>query len=195
MITLKKIFSVAIIAALTLVACSPEDGETGPAGPIGPEGQIGPAGDDGRDGLDGVDGVDGKDGVANIETYTFFVDSATWNGPNGSSINNSINVPQITAEIVERGTIQVFQTSDNTNPQSTSWRAVPYTNAVFSYSYSYNVGIIDLILTVTVNGSAPTLAAARDHTYKVVIIPPAALLEGVDYDDYQAVKMIYGLED
>ena len=195
MFSLKKTFSIAIIAALSLVACSPEDGETGPVGPIGPEGQIGPKGDPGTDGTNGTDGVDGTDGVANIKTFTFFVDSATWNGPNGLSINNAINVPEITAEIVENGTVQVFQTEDNTSPASTTWRAMPYTNGVFSYSYSYNVGVIDLILTVTVNGSVPTLVAAKDHTYKVVILPPASVLSGIDYSDYEAVKMVYGLKD
>ena len=115
MFSAKKIFSVIGVCALFLVACSPEDGETGPAGPIGPEGQIGPKGDP------GADGEDGTDGVANISTSTFFVASTDWT--DGGVETDTLDVPEITQEVVDNGTVQVFQTEDASNPQ---WGDLPY---------------------------------------------------------------------
>ena len=195
---LGRVFTMLGVIALSIVACVPEDGETGPAGPVGPEGPIGPAGAgaDGQDGQDGTNGVDGKDGVANIQALTFFLDSATWTMPTGENgIVNSINVPEITSAVVSNGTVMLFQTEDNSLPSSTIWTAVPYTDGIFSYLYSYSLGVVNLKITVTINGSVPNLNAADDHTYKVVVIPPSAKIAGFDPKTYEEAKMVYGLED
>ena len=198
MFTLKKIFSILSMAALLLVGCA-TDGDTGPAGPLGPEGAIGPAGQDGtigRDGTNGTNGQDGANGTASVVASVFFVDSASWTNPTTiSGIVNSINVPSITPAIVRDGVVMLYQTTNNSNPTTTTWTAVPYTDGVFSYVYSYGPGIINLKITVTVNGSVPTLGAARSHTYKVVVVTPGAKIDGFDYGNYEEVKMVYGLED
>lgn len=53
----------ALVAALSLVACSGEDGRDGAAGEMGAPGADGTKGSDGIDGTDGTNGVDGKDGL------------------------------------------------------------------------------------------------------------------------------------
>ena len=195
MFTLKKTFSILSIAALFLMACT-TDGDTGPAGPVGPEGPLGPAGQDGTIGRDGRDGVDGQDGAASVVSSVFFVDSASWTNPAGvNGIVNSINVPSISGNIVSNGVVLLYQTTDNSNPTSTIWNAVPYTDGVFSFGYTYGPGVINLKITVTVNGSVPTLAAARNRTYRVVVITPGAKIAGFDYGNFEEVKMVYGLED
>ena len=195
MFTLKKTLSILSMAVLFLVACSPEDGDTGPAGPVGPEGPIGPAGQ-GDPGQDGQDGVDGRDGVANIQTYTFAVDSSTWVRPAGTSyIGNTISVPEINATVLTQGVVLVFETLDNSTPGATTWRAMPYTDNIFSHSHSIGPGVVNLFVTVTLQGSAPTLVAARNWSYKVVIIPPAAKIAGFDPKTFEEFQMVYGLKE
>ena len=195
MFTLKKTFSILSIAALFLMACA-TDGDTGPAGPVGPEGALGPAGQDGVIGKDGTNGQDGQNGTASVIASTFFVGAASWTNPTTvSGIVNSINVPSITANIVRNGVVLLYQTDDNSVPTSTIWTAVPYTDGIFSYVFSYGPGVVNLKITVTLNGSAPTLGAASDHSYKVVVITPGAKIAGMVYGNYDEVKMIYGLED
>ncbi len=196
MITLKTTFSTLSIAVLFLVACVPEDGDTGPAGPVGPEGAIGPAGQDGVIGRDGTDGRNGQDGAASVVSSTYFLAASSWTNPTTvNGIVNSINVPAIAGNIVSNGIVMLFQTDDNSAPAATVWTAVPYTDGVFSYVFSYGPGVVNLKITVTVNGSVPTLGAASDHTYKVVVITPGAKIDGFDYGDYDEVKMVYGLKD
>gem|GEM_PF-1614656 len=199
MVRLKKTFSIVSMAVLFLVACSPEDGDTGPAGPVGPEGAIGPAGQDGTNGTNGTSGTNGNDGAngaSSVVSSVFFVDSASWTNPTTvNGIVNSINVPAITSNIVENGVVLLYQTTDNSIPTATNWTAVPYTDGIFSYLFSYAPGIVNLKITVTINGSSPTLGAASDHTYRVVVITPGAKIAGFDPHSYNEVKMVYGLED
>jgi hypothetical protein len=192
MFTLKKTFSILSMAALMLVACTPEDGDTGPIGPVGPEGAIGPAGK----GDDGTDGTDGTDGVANIQTYTYAVDSSTWVRPQGTNyISNSITVNAIDTTVLKEGLVLVFETIDNSIPNATTWRAMPYTDNIFSHSYSVGPSVVNLFISVTLQGSAPTLVAAKDWSYKVVIIPPASKIAGFEPKTYEELQMVYGLKD
>lgn len=196
--SLKKVFSLVSISALLLTSCVPEDGDTGPSGPVGAQGGFGPAGQDGTNGSDGTngnDGTDGQDGIV-LSSFVYSVDSSSWTKPGGiNGIINSINVPAITGAIVSTGAVLLFQTEDNSVATATNWRAVPYTDGVFSHVFSYGPGIVNLKITVTLNGSVPNLAAARDHTYKVVIIPQSAKIAGFDSKTYAELKMVYGLED
>lgn len=200
MFTLKKTFSILSLGALLLVACSPEDGDTGPAGPVGPEGALGPAGQDGTIGRDGVDGLDGKAAVA----YTYNISSADWNSvSNGglNSIEDTIQVPQITQNIYNGGALLVYMKENSSDP---SWQPLPYQNyivynngtanvfSIRTYQASFSVGALNIRSFINSNISLTTNAGI---VVKLVIVPPAAKIADFDPKSYEEVKMVYGIED
>ncbi|MBL4707122.1 MAG: collagen-like protein [Flavobacteriales bacterium] len=194
MFSLKKTFSIAIIAALSLVACSPEDGETGPVGPIGPEGQIGPKGDPGTDGTNGTDGVDGKDGVASITVKNLTVVEADWAGTQIKT--DTILVPELVDSLLQSGDVQGYLSF---TADVGKWYAVPYREIVFTgpttvafvnISVKYAVGEIYLAHFTDQLNDLPV----GDFTLRLVMIPKSAVIVGFDSDDYEEVEMIYGLD-
>ncbi|NKQ36972.1 MAG: hypothetical protein HF973_15340 [Chloroflexi bacterium] len=54
----------AIVVALAMAACTPQEGPQGPPGPEGPQGPPGAEGPAGPPGPAGADGADGADGVS-----------------------------------------------------------------------------------------------------------------------------------
>lgn len=188
MLSIKKTLSMAMIAALTLVACSPEDGETGPAGPIGPEGQIGPKGDP------GVDGTDGKD-VEIIVTNLTVLES-DWVGTQIKT--DTISVPSLTASILQTGSVHGFLSY--TADVAGKWYAVPYREIVFTgpttvafvnITIKYSEGEIYLAHFTDQLNSLPV----GDFTLRLVMIPEPAKIGGVNSNIYEEVEMVYGLEE
>lgn len=177
MISLRRAFSILSIISLLFVSCA-EDGAVGPVGPVGPEGQLGPAGDPGQD---GTDGQDGKDGVANISTRTYTVLDTDWNGTGRAPKYN----PDITASVVTNGVVSVFRTTTPLPADSnTTWRSVP--DDVFAFDYKKD----------TVGLLVPGFTGANFTTYyKVIVIPPAEKVAGVNYNNWEDIKMVHGLTD
>lgn len=202
MFTFKRTLSILSMAALFLVACTPEDGDTGPAGPVGPEGPIGPAGA-GDPGVDGTDGTDGKDGVANITVQTYVVPSLSWSG--AAVKEYKLAIPEINQAVVDNGTVQVFQTETPTNP---TWQALPFNyviglnsqsgvvTAQINMQYGYKSDSLNLTLNNSLGANITGSATfPGDRTVKVVIIPPSSKIAGFEPKTYEELQMVYGLTD
>lgn len=91
---LKSLFAILLVAFFAF-SCSNEDGKDGV---------------DGMDGVDGIDGAPGNPGTANV-IYSAWLTApaATAETIDGTSgLSTSINVPQLSADILSKGTILVY---------------------------------------------------------------------------------------
>ena len=135
---------------------------------------------DGRDGRDGFDGFDGRDGIANIQSSTYFVGVGDWNTTSfGAEVN--VSNPSITADVISTGLVQAYFSLDP-NPTTRRWIALPY----FDFGYSYFKDFVTF-------EHYDNPGSPDDLWYKVVVIPQAAKIEGVNLNDYEAVSTVYGL--
>ena len=139
-------------------------------------------GRDGRDGRDGFDGFDGRDGVANIQSNIYFVGTGDWNTTSfGAEVNFSN--PSLTADVIATGLVQAYFSLD-ANPTTRRWIALPYFD--FGYSYVQNNVTFE-------HYDAP--GSPDDLWYKIVVIPQAAKIDGVNLNDYEAVSAVYGIKE
>lgn len=107
---LKPIFTIFLLAIFT-ISCS---------------------GDDGTDGVDGVDGVNGAQGAQGVAGSANVIYSAWINAPAGtpetidgtSGLSTTIAAPQLTADIMAKGTILVYMTFGS----GTNIYTLPYTS-------------------------------------------------------------------
>lgn len=170
--------------ALMAVACTPEDGDTGPVGPVGPPGPSG-------GGPQGPPGEDGKDGNANVQAYVFTVLNSDYSVYANSTQSffmhrDTIDLNEVTLDVINNGTVQLFRKT----PSDIPWIAMPYYRGGISYNFSKVVGEIQI--EASYNNSSPINIG--DSEFKIVVIPPAAMIEGVDHSNYQALQAVYGLE-
>lgn len=173
-----------LITSIVMLSCTPEDGDTGPVGPVGPEGTPGSS--------TGVPGPAGPPGNANVSAFTFNVPTTAWVA-NGAAINSTLTIAEITADVVKDGTIQVFQTQDNSSPDNTSWTGVPYSTSIINYYYSYSKGEVILIVDLA-NGQGIT-GLNIDLVYKVVVIPSTSKIEGVDYTSLEEIELVHNVKE
>jgi hypothetical protein len=182
MFSLKRVFSLLSISALLLTSCVPEDGETGPAGPVGAQGAFGPAGQDGTNGSDGNDGTNGNDGVNGttaVTSWDYTILGTDWN--QGRSVKE---LADITSRVVEGGVVQVYRQTVSTIFPDTIWTGLP----VEPFSFGFKQDSI-VFLTPGFSGASFT------SVFRVIVIPPAVKIQGVDITLYDNAKMVYGLED
>ena len=105
----KRIVSVAILAACCLLACV--EGPMGPAGERGPQGDQGERGEQGERGLRGFDGADGRDGRDGISSFTLieeYLDDDEWDGEFNSYY---LRDPRIQPETVAGVYVKRFYTN------------------------------------------------------------------------------------
>jgi hypothetical protein len=188
---------------VAMVACTPEDGDTGPVGPVGspgPAGDRGPAGDDGDD---GVDGNDGNDGNANVGAYTFtvtqgdFAISASAAGANFRIRHReTLAVSQVTNEVMTGGTVQVFFNSATFSSDPNAWTPMPSSDLGISFNYHVALGEIRIDINY-INGpdanGNPDPIQIGDYDFKVVVIPPANLVKGMNYKNLEMLEAVYGI--
>ncbi len=128
-------------------------------------------------GCKGEDGDDGAAGNANVSSSNYEVVAGDWSQGQAHKMNGAI-----TNGVVNSGTVQAFQATDSIN--SKVWTAIPAGNFAFSYR------------TDTITFLTPGFTGANFTTYyKVVAIPAAAKIDGVDLTNFEEVNMVYGLED
>jgi hypothetical protein len=188
MMSLKKVFSLVSILALLLISCVPEDGDTGPSGPVGAQGAFGPAGQDGTNGSDGSDGSDGNDGTNGndgvngttaVTSWDYTILGTDWN--QGRSVRELVD---ITSRVVEGGVVQVYRQTVSTIFSDTIWTGLPVEPFGFGFKQ-------DSIVFMTPGFSG----ASFTSVFRVIVIPPAVKITGVDITLYDNAKMIYGLEN
>lgn len=194
------LLGLAILPLLFLISC---EGPTGPQGPEGPRGPQGP------------EGPQGPAGNANVVSDTVTLENADWETgriyfqtSSNSSISRSaleatLNVPEITSEIVEGGMVQVyFKTIEGFGREPSAWTPLPYRALAFGSEYFYNLTYtykeeeMTLYYYYTPNGSentAPNVSDAElpDYTFKYVVTAPAAAKAmkeaGVNLQDHDEV--------
>ena len=153
----------AIILGLTFTACSGDDGEQGPQGPAG------------------------KDGTANLSSETFTTTNSDWEfDAQSNSYEATINVPSITQDVIDRGTVQIFGVDGGT------LTALPAASGVLQINFEVEIARVTIFISridgVLINNPGGV-------TFKLVVIPPADFIEGVDHKNFQMVSDIYGLEE
>ncbi len=119
-------------------------GATGPQGPAGPQGPQGPAGQDGTNGT-------------SVQSFLLTNKSVTLTGL------TRLNVPAITADIVNQGLVLVYFRVSGTN---TGYYALPYSETDRSLTVSnYGVGYVDIKANFT----------GSDLDFRVVVISGTSL--------------------
>ncbi|MDA9312050.1 hypothetical protein N8371_05365 [Vicingaceae bacterium] len=167
-----KSFKVAAAAiamvGMVFTACSGEDGDIGPAG---------------------------ANGNANVNSFSYTVDAASW-----SQGRANISLPQLTKAIADNGVVAVFGSFDSLGTDTISWRPVPYrfvanvggTNMLVSITNTFSVGQVSLFSNLTSTNAGINLFTS---TFRVVLIPSSAKIEGVNINNYEEVKTVYGVEE
>ena len=185
---------------LLAVSCA-EDGETGPVGPVGPEGPPG----GGSNGGGGTQGPPGKDGNANVKSITVSVASNEWTS--GGTYKHKIMIPGITQEVVDDGMVMVYMKSEDPLSEYNTWNALPFIKLVgipvnqqnipveITTRYAYDVGEVQLSI---INSQGFNITASADfpgdQSFKVVVIPAAALKAGVDVNNYEMLQAVYEIK-
>src|SRR5690606_38509514 len=98
----------------------------------------------------GPPGKDGKDGVASIQTRIQSATNNNWFYNEGeNSYDVVLSLPEITAAVVNEGTIQVFF---DIGTNTSNWAAMPFAYGDLQYNYDYLIGIVNIYVTLGSNG-------------------------------------------
>jgi len=130
-------------------------------------------------GEDGDDGAVGPTGNANVSAANYTVVQADWGGVGAATFS----APAITQSVVNTGSVQAYITGAAPTDSSV-WSGLPGGN----FSFRYKTDSITFL--------TPGFTGASFTTYyKVVVIPSSSKIDGVDLNDYEAVKTIYGIKE
>ncbi|MBL4707121.1 MAG: hypothetical protein JKY48_01600 [Flavobacteriales bacterium] len=133
----------------------------------------------GEDGDDGLAGATGATGNANVTASNYTVLQADWAGTGSATFS----APSIIQSVVNTGSVQAYITAAPVS-DSTVWGGLPGGN----FSFSYKTDSITFL--------TPGFTGANFTTYyKVVVIPSSAMVDGVNLDNYEEVKMVYGIKE
>jgi hypothetical protein len=158
-----------LLVAVSVTFSSCKKGETGPQGPSG------------------------KDGNANVKNLTIFVNANEWvNKPGVSEVTKV--VPEITADIVNKGAIMIYTEGNN----SGQWEALPTTwpdpSITVALGYTIEAGKLHLSATFDVNGTLSP-GTLQSSNFKVVLIAGSARAANpnVNLQNYPEVQTAYNL--
>jgi hypothetical protein len=182
MITTKKLFGalIALSMGVFMVSCAGEDGEQGPAGPAG---------------------------NANVNSSNYTVLMGDWT--TGATLRDTLSVSAITQNVVDNGAVMVYLKIDG-DTVNDNWQALTYTRAItglnvsghpaqveMSIEYGYNVGMLLLSVKNNINQDLTSIVQMppNDYMFKVVVVPSASLVEGVNVNDYEQVSNVYGIQE
>ena len=208
---MKNLHKLFFLAAILMMSCEgpigPE-GPEGPAGPTGATGATGSTGSTGSDGSDGADGSNGADGNANVQTFIFT--NPIWGSTTWGANAMSLNVQAITQTVFDNDLIQGYIYVGG------SWYSADahYYDGYFR-SYIPD-GLGEYVIKAYNNDDTTDTTLPTVNKVKVIIItstststnsgngrtasPQAMILkeladEGVDINDYYAVRAYYNLND
>lgn len=149
--------------------------------------------------LRGPAGPQGPPGTANVFSKTFTAQSITWRTVEEYGIYYraaNLVIPEITNDIAENGAVFVYANLAFTGQ---TWTALPVT-----YSYPHRTdylfyGVSTGNVRVWYSNSDNTLPSTPGIRYRVVFMPGNVLSiaqnEGIDLQNYHAVKTAFGLKD
>ncbi len=175
-----------MIAALFFLASC--EGDVGPVGPVGPPGPQGPS------------GPQGPAGESATFSIKFSVFSTDWSsvgevGDDGHFLFLNIEVPEITADIVENGIVLVYYRANDVDP----WFFLPFTEVnnvageefIEVLDYIYGLGFVELRSIANDRGST-----AFEGTFRIIVAQATPLeKKGIDYSDYDAVMELFGISE
>lgn len=139
-----------------------------------------------KEGPEGPAGPAGKDGTANIMTDTYTTTNSDWSfDAQYNTYDAVISAPSITQDIAANGTIQMFIEEQG------SYIALPFIFNNAQFNYGYEVGEVSILASLA-DGSVPNNPGGM--TFKLVVIPPASLVEGIDHTNYETLQTVYGVE-
>lgn len=150
------------------------------------------------DGPAGPQGPAGQNGNANVISINYEVFDNNWYdvgtpGADDYFLALDLDVPEITADIVNSGLVLVYYRPDNQSP----WFALPYT--VISHSPSY-MEKLDFIYDVAFVGmqskASDRNASAWNGTFRIVIASGVPVGKtALDYSDYNETAAMLGIDE
>ena len=166
------IAGVALTLGLTLASCA-KKGDTGPAGPAG---------------------TNGTNGNANVKSMSMTVVSSSWIYDATNKVYRATIIDvNITQDIVNTGAVMVYIVSGGTN------LALPvtvYPSTAYSETFSFTFSLNTLVINVQDSDlTQPNNPGA--YTFKIVKIAASGRMANpnVNYNDYNAVKKAFNLQD
>ena len=166
----KVAFAAILMVGTVFTACSGEDGEDGAVGPAG------------------------ADGNANVQSYTYTLLANEWS--QGAA---TIAVPELTKSIADNGVVSVYYTNDSLSTDTIAWRPLPYdfitASGTYLINYNYEVGTVNVRAIATFAPQFSTAIPGRDTYWRVVLIPSSSKIDGVNLNNYEEVKAVYGIKE
>ena len=146
-------------------------------------------------GEDGEDGEVGATGNANVQSYSYTVANTSW-----SQGTATISIPALSKSIADNGIVSVFGSFDSLGTDTMIWRPLPYTfvanvggqGALVRVSNRHSVGQVTIAANLTTTNQGLNLFTS---TFRVVLIPNTAKVEGVNINNYEEVKAVYGIKE
>ena len=155
-------------------------------GPIGPQGPP------------GFPGQNGQDGNANVWSINYLALASDWydvgvSGDDGYYLALDLNVPEITASIVNSGVVMVYYRATDNSP----WTALPYTFISHNPEYIEKLDFIyDQSFVGMQSQASDRQATPYEGTYRVIVASGVPIGKtDIDWTDYDAVADYLGLED
>ncbi len=134
-------------------------------------------------------GPPGKDGVANLSTHTFTTNSNDWLADNANNLMvYQQNIPEITQEVIENGAVLAYFGDGSGD----IWIAMPFSSLGLEFVFGYYESNVEIIVSLA-NGQMPNNPGGQE--FKIVIIPPAQRISNINHQNYEEVRMAYGLKD
>jgi hypothetical protein len=190
----KSIQLLSLIALIVFSSCKGDKGDVGPAGTTGATGTTGTTGQT------GPTGPTGPTGNANVKVRTYTVPNSDWlntpAGVYGATLSATINIPEITQAIHDRGLVLGYIAG--VAPDNTAWFALPYSEVIKSLPYTSIYKYLERIGSVTIikqdsDGTNPSNPGQR--SFKFVIIEGSGVLPpNIDVSNYAAVAKYLNLE-
>jgi len=177
-----------------------EQGEQGPKGDQGEQGEQGSQGVQGPKGDQGAQGPKGDTGTANV-IYSDWIDTEFPANIPSSGAGFDIDVPDLTKDILDKGTIMVYAR----NLVTTGWdyHALPFITGQNQHNFRVEKEKVLRITVATLSGT-PTSQIGNPffEDYRYVIIPggqPATTkkAEALDYTkmSYEEIAALFDIKD
>lgn len=147
----------------------------------------------------GPEGPPGRDGVVEIYNGTFIIDSDIDFGRVDEFISiASYSWEMLNVQTVDEGVVVAYIRFNG----STSWQSLPlstpFQDDVVILRYGFDINNFDLIIEGEIaNNNQANERLFDGDEIRVIAIPPSLLFKGkgVDYNNYEMVKKVYGLID
>ena len=179
--TVKVIATIFVAFGLIFSSCKKDPG---PKGDTGSQGPAGPAG------TNGTNGINGTNGNANVVSSSITTASWTYVAP---SWEMSFTYPAINQDILDNGAVLVYVKSGS-NYYQLPYTFYPSSSYSRTYTFVHYLGGLKVFVTDS-DLTQPTNPGTL--TFKVVAIAASGKMANpnLNYDDYNAVKKAFNLQD